>query len=196
VGYTTSEGQWLPLARSNAIRLPSSFDTASTVLVTPDNTPTPAQTEAALLDQADGAFPVPTSPPALVLGSAALAAGLGAVAASSQAGDDDQSTVEASKFNVGQTDLSTEALADVDANLPDLPEGYGESHIVLMPRDPQWGYAYWDVPNDYKEELRRQGGERLALRLCDVTDIDLQAQRPHSLQQFECDELARSRLPR
>jgi hypothetical protein len=82
-------------------------------------------------------------------------------------------------------------LASVDEGLADLPGGYGESRIVLMPRDPQWAYAYWDVPQDHKEMLRRQGGAKLALRFYDVTDMDLTYQAPHSLQQYECDEMAR-----
>jgi hypothetical protein len=87
--------------------------------------------------------------------------------------------------------LAVEALATVDEGLSDLPSGYGESRIVLMPRDPQWAYAYWDIPHTQKDELRRQGGSRLALRFYDVTDIDFSRQSPHSLQQYECDELAR-----
>jgi uncharacterized protein len=102
-----------------------------------------------------------------------------------------QAEVEAAKFDVGQTDLTVVSLAVVDEALPDLPVGYGDSRIVLMPRDPQWAYAYWDIPNSHKEELRQQGGIRLALRFYDVTDINLDYQRPHSLQQYECDELAR-----
>jgi hypothetical protein len=102
-----------------------------------------------------------------------------------------QEEVEAAKFDVGQTDRTGGSLATVDEGLPDLPSGYGESRIVLMPRDPQWAYVYWDVPNDHKEHLRSQGGSRLALRLYDVTDINVDYQRPHSLQQYECDELAR-----
>ncbi|WP_204152257.1 DUF4912 domain-containing protein [Leptolyngbya sp. CCY15150] len=102
-----------------------------------------------------------------------------------------QEEVEAAKFDVGQTDRSVATLAVVDEGLEDLPSGYGESSIVLMPRDPQWAYAYWDVPNDQKEEMRRQGGIRLALRFYDVTALDMAVQRPHSLQQYECDELAR-----
>lgn len=102
-----------------------------------------------------------------------------------------QEEVEAAKFDVGQSDRTGGTLAEVDQGLGDLPSGYGESCIVLMPRDPQWAYAYWDVPNEYREELRRQGGIRLALRFYDVTDIDITQQRPHSLQQYECDELAR-----
>jgi hypothetical protein len=87
--------------------------------------------------------------------------------------------------------LSVEALASIDEGLADLPSGYGESRIVLMPRDPQWAYTYWDIPHTHKDELRRQGGSRLALRFYDVTGINLGSQTPHSLQQYECDEMAR-----
>jgi hypothetical protein len=59
-----------------------------------------------------------------------------------------------------------------------------------MPRDPQWAYVYWDTPHTHKEDLRRQGGERLALRLYDITDIDRNYQAPHGMQQCDCDELA------
>ncbi|MGF1520646.1 MAG: DUF4912 domain-containing protein, partial [Nodosilinea sp.] len=124
----------------------------------------------------------------MALGAEGLAAG----AASSLASTEDQSVVEASKFNVvgrptdGDLDLST-----IDDGLPPLPDGYGDSRIVLMARDPQWAYAYWDTPHTHKEELRRQGGEHLALRLYDVTGINLDHQAPHSLQQVACDEMAR-----
>ncbi|HEY9596470.1 MAG TPA: DUF4912 domain-containing protein [Cyanophyceae cyanobacterium] len=102
-----------------------------------------------------------------------------------------QSEVEAAKFELGQEDRTGGTLASVDEGLNDLPGGYGESRIVLMPRDPQWSYAYWDIPNDHKEELRRQGGQQLALRIYDVTDIDINYQAPHSVQEYPCDELAR-----
>ncbi len=108
-----------------------------------------------------------------------------------QAKPDTQEVVEAAKFDVGQADMTGGELANVDEGLEELPEGYGESRIVLLPRDPQWTYVYWDVPNTHKEEMRRQGGSRLALRFYDVTGISLDYQRPHSLQQYECDELAR-----
>ena len=102
-----------------------------------------------------------------------------------------QPEVEASKFELGQEDRTGGTLASVDEGLGDLPGGYGESRIVLMPRDPQWSYAYWDIPNDHKEDLRRQGGQQLALRIYDVTDINIDYQAPHSIQEYPCDELAR-----
>jgi Uncharacterized protein conserved in bacteria len=86
--------------------------------------------------------------------------------------------VEATKFNVG-----SQSLTKVDTGT-ELPQGYGVSRIVLMPRDPQWAYAYWDIPNDHKESLRQQGGQTLALRLYDPNS-------PHIVQEYNCDEFAR-----
>jgi uncharacterized protein len=102
-----------------------------------------------------------------------------------------QETVEAAKFELGQEDRTGGSLADVDAGLADLPAGYGDSRIVLLPRDPQWAYTYWDIPNEHKQELRKQGGQQLALRIYDVTDIDIEYQSPHSIQEYPADELAR-----
>ncbi|MEG3987769.1 DUF4912 domain-containing protein [Microcoleus sp. S28C3] len=102
-----------------------------------------------------------------------------------------QEAVEAAKFELGQEDRTGGSLSSVDEGLADLPNGYGESRVVLMPRDPEWAYTYWDIPNARKEELRRQGGQQLALRIYDVTDVNLDTQSPHSIQEYPCDELAR-----
>jgi hypothetical protein len=104
-----------------------------------------------------------------------------------------QEIVEASKFNVGseETEENLASLAEIDQTIGDLPTGYGESRIVLLPRDPQWAYVYWDVPSSQKDELRRQGGQQLALRLYDATDINLDYETPNNLQEYNSDELAR-----
>ena len=102
----------------------------------------------------------------------------------------EEQSVEASKFELGQDDKTGGPITSIDEALGDLPGGYGVSRIVLLPRDPQWAYAYWDLPNEHKEELRRQGGQQLALRLYDVTDLG-EGQSPHSVQEYLCDELAR-----
>ncbi len=103
-----------------------------------------------------------------------------------------QEAVEATKYDVGvpAAKLTMEELATVDEDLAELPDGYGKSTITLMPRDPQWAYVYWDVPNDHKNAMQQQGGQQLALRIYDVTSIDINHQRPHSLQEHACDELA------
>lgn len=121
-----------------------------------------------------------------------MAKGLAASAADSS-NSETQEIVEASKFNVGseETEENLEPLAAIDKSIGDLPSGYGESRIVLLPRDPQWAYVYWDVPNSQKEELRKQGGQQLALRLYDATDVNLDYQTPNNLQEYNSDELAR-----
>jgi phosphate transport system substrate-binding protein len=71
----------------------------------------------------------------------------------------------------------------------------GESRVVLKARSPQEVEAYWDIAPEQMQSLRQQGGNNLAIRLYDVTDIDLDTQSPHSVQQFDCDELThRQRL--
>jgi uncharacterized protein len=103
-----------------------------------------------------------------------------------------QEQVESTKYDVGVVSaFYNPALASVDQSLGDFPEGYGESRIVLMPRDPQWAYAYWDIPNAHKSELRSQGGQQLAVRIYDVSDINIEHQVPHSVQEYPCDEMAR-----
>ncbi|MBW4519612.1 MAG: DUF4912 domain-containing protein [Scytolyngbya sp. HA4215-MV1] len=175
IGYATPDGRWLALARSEHIRVASALTTEQADTVDADSTP---------------AMPSLTPPSLGEMATVAAIAGTAAVTAFSGK-NDDQSSVEATKFDVGQTNLTSESLASVDAGLADLPSGYGESRITLLPRDPRWAYAYWDVPNEHREELRRQGGQRLALRIYDVTDIEIAQQAPHSLQEYDCDELAR-----
>jgi hypothetical protein len=54
---------------------------------------------------------------------------------------------------------------------PDLPREYGVTRLVLMPRDPQWMHAYWEVaPYTWQEVERNFGPEvrslgRATLRL-------------------------------
>lgn len=103
----------------------------------------------------------------------------------------DQELVEAAKFDIGAKATYDPSLASVDEGLGDIPTGYGESRIVLMPRDPQWAYTYWDIPNEHRAQLRSQGGQQLALRIYDATDLDLNSQVPHSVQEYPCDEMAR-----
>jgi tetratricopeptide (TPR) repeat protein len=102
-----------------------------------------------------------------------------------------------------RTNLSTAPAAAAqsdeatEANQTDTPSA-SESNVattinrlVLVPRSPQRGLLYWEIPEAYKEAIRQRGGQRIALRLYDVTGLDLSYQTPHSVQQFECSETAR-----
>jgi phosphate transport system substrate-binding protein len=69
-----------------------------------------------------------------------------------------------------------------------------ESTISLNPRTPRWAYATWNVASNDREMLRTQGGSQLALRLYDVTNIDLSYQTPQLVQQYECEETIQKRF--
>jgi hypothetical protein len=207
IGYLTEDERWLMLARSNSIRIlaPVSQITTQPVAESPiqsDIQPILRQPVEQMIQMPEEPVPA-TSTSAFQSGISPdlselpvrplVDAGVfvGEFATPEIVGDRLQSEVEAARFDVGQSDLPSEMLASVDEGLPELPDGYDDSRIVLMPRDPYWAYAYWDVSNERKQELRHQGGIRLALRFYDVTDVDVSFQNPHSLQQYECDELAR-----
>jgi ABC-type phosphate transport system substrate-binding protein len=101
-----------------------------------------------------------------IAGGAAMAAGAAAAAGSAFSGDADFAPT-----------VSTSTT--------------GTNRIVLVPRDPHRAHVYWEIPNAYKEAIRQRGGEKLALRLYEVTGLDLSYQTPRSVQQFDCGELAR-----
>lgn len=49
------------------------------------------------------------------------------------------------------------------------PKTTQDSRIILVPRNSQDAYVYWEVPEDHRVELHRQGGKTPKLRLYDVT---------------------------
>ncbi len=97
--------------------------------------------------------------------------------------------VEASKFEVGQKNNISPKKTQIKPQRQDVWKDYHRNRIVLLPRDPQWAYAYWNVSQKSKEALKAQGGEQLALRIYDVSDIDLNYQSPHSVQEYICDDV-------
>ncbi|MEA5617684.1 substrate-binding domain-containing protein [Cronbergia sp. UHCC 0137] len=64
----------------------------------------------------------------------------------------------------------------------------GDSSIVFTPRTPKWAYVSWYVPETEKEVLQKQASILLAVRLYDVTDMDLSYEIPQLIQQYECEE--------
>jgi hypothetical protein len=58
-----------------------------------------------------------------------------------------------------------------------LPEGYGDTLIVLLPRDPQWIFAYWEISVKTRDEITKKYGANIfqkakpAIRVYDVTNV-------------------------
>ncbi|MEH2082550.1 MAG: DUF4912 domain-containing protein [Nostoc sp.] len=99
------------------------------------------------------------------------------------------STTDPTVENVALVSEAAVGLANVEAET--APE---ESSIVLTPRTPKWAYVSWHISKAQAEALRQQGGSQLAVRLYDVTGIDLNYQSPQLVQQYESEEVARDRF--
>ncbi len=70
--------------------------------------------------------------------------------------EDAQSQVVASKFASAETTVETAAPKP----RPSLPASYGESHLLLLVRDPQTLFAAWDVAPSTIEALKARLGRR------------------------------------
>jgi hypothetical protein len=86
-----------------------------------------------------------------------------------------QEEVEEAKYYLGPLP-APRAGAYVDREDGELPRAYGRDRIVLLPRDPWWVFAYWEVtPTTRITALRALGAEaegaREVLRVYDVTFI-------------------------
>jgi phosphate transport system substrate-binding protein len=68
-----------------------------------------------------------------------------------------------------------------------------ESSIAIAPRTAKWAYVSWNVSEQEKKSVQQEGVCQLALRLYDVTDIDLSYQTPTLVQQYECEEITHDR---
>jgi phosphate transport system substrate-binding protein len=103
-------------------------------------------------------------------------------------------TVDSSSSNGGTAWLTqTTGPAVVTAATPSWHTGMyhslapSHSRLFLVPYDAKNAYAYWEIAPREIEALQRQGGEKLMLRLYDITDIpDPERHISRSLQEFDC----------
>ncbi|QNP31000.1 DUF4912 domain-containing protein [Cylindrospermopsis curvispora] len=101
-----------------------------------------------------------------------------------------------------------ELVWDIEAPVPvintlDSPESPIENHknhipptsqigtgssIVFVPRSAKWAYVYWYISESDRQLAKQRGGSILAIRLYDVTNLDLSVQSPHLVKEYECEE--------
>jgi uncharacterized protein len=58
-----------------------------------------------------------------------------------------------------------------------LPSSYGQTEIVLVPRDPYWIYAYWEIDGSSIDALRKKIGDEVdrsatVMRLYEISFVD------------------------
>ncbi|BAY22569.1 hypothetical protein NIES2100_23320 [Calothrix sp. NIES-2100] len=68
-----------------------------------------------------------------------------------------------------------------------------EDSVNLRSHTPKWAYVSWLISDNQKQAIQ-DSSSRLALRLFDVTDMDLSYQSPHLVQEYECDTTAHDRF--
>jgi phosphate transport system substrate-binding protein len=215
LGYVTEDGRWLRLARSAHVHMPvmplsdranglspatgaatSGTTIASTTTAdapsaravpqTPLPSTTPETTSAGSTD--------PTELPSRIISDRAddrrkgtpgsmgdVARATGAVMAGGVA------AVGAGMAEAAHNRSSADRVDDRTGE-DDAGERDRQCRIILVPRTPNAAYAYWEVSENYKEELRQQGGQILMLRIHDATDIDIDYQPAHSTQDYLCDD--------
>ena len=69
------------------------------------------------------------------------------------------------------------------------------TRIIFTPRTPKWAYVSWYISDNdklkqainHQKRLQNQGLMTLAVRLYDVTNLDLSYQLPELVQQYECE---------
>nr|MCM0592383.1 DUF4912 domain-containing protein [Gloeotrichia echinulata DEX184] len=84
--------------------------------------------------------------------------------------------------------------AHLEEETADTLDANAQSSIILTPRTPKWAYASWEIADTEKAALRNAQISQLALRLYDITDIDLSYQSPHLVQQYEVEEITQDRF--
>jgi hypothetical protein len=64
------------------------------------------------------------------------------------------------------------------------------THVVFLPRDPQWAYCFWSISDADREKAREAGSTSLCLRVADVTGLAGDQSHPHALQELVVDNHA------
>lgn len=66
-----------------------------------------------------------------------------------------------------------ERIVETVPQITDLPTSYGDTKIVLLPRDPWWCFAYWEIGEQTKNEIKELYGENIqyVIRVYDVTNV-------------------------
>ena len=68
-----------------------------------------------------------------------------------------------------------------------------ESRITLVPRSADSAHAHWEVAPIHRQTLKHQGGQTMALRIHDATNLELDHQPAHSTQEYLCQETDQDR---
>lgn len=72
-----------------------------------------------------------------------------------------------------------------EAEASTVPED--NDRVVFLPRDPEWGYVFWEMSPETRKAAEEAGAQQLCLRVSDVTGLGEGAAHPHTLQEVPVD---------
>jgi phosphate transport system substrate-binding protein len=176
LGYETSDGRWLKLARSAATRVPA-----------PDAESRLVGAGEAISDGVDAALKAGSAAvsgldDALKAGGTAVAGGL------------DSALKAGAAAIMGGAAAAAGAAASVRAAVSGEKEhDTTVTRIVLTARSPKDAYVFWEISPQDRERVKRLGGKHFKLRVYEVTGMDMDYVPPHSVQEFDCPEYDQDR---
>ncbi|MEB3172682.1 MAG: DUF4912 domain-containing protein [Cyanobacteriota bacterium] len=91
-------------------------------------------------------------------------------------------------INLRQTRRS--GLGSIESGLAPAPRPEAETHVVFLPRDPQWAYVFWDISEADRNSAQAAGATQLCLRVADVTNLAPGSTHPHTMQEVVVDSHA------
>jgi phosphate transport system substrate-binding protein len=208
LGYVGTNQQWHSLAKSEAVRVPACVETSSQPLENPSPVASPAASALSRQDErpqvaatgpigelqnraADVANPLQhqesgvmsKAPDVAEIQKRGVAGLMGVTAAAGAAAAGVASKARSSlSLDAGTSQSMPGSGAGVRSDLG------AESRIILVPRDADSAYAYWEIAPAHRQQLKDQGGRTMALRIHDATNLELDYQAPHGTQEYVCRE--------
>ena len=85
---------------------------------------------------------------------------------------------------------SGDSLRNIEAGLAPAPRPAVDTHVVFLPRDPQWAYVFWEISDSDRDSAQAAGATQLCLRVADVTGLATGSAHPHTLQEVVVDSHA------
>jgi hypothetical protein len=112
------------------------------------------------------------------------------------------------KVKAGKGSLSPSPIRSTPPTGPkyffhsNVSDGYDESYMRALPRDPEWIFVYWEISKDARKDLLQKMGRaeyessKTILRLIDVAGYDYDGSNPRQYVDMEIDKFATSKYLR
>ena len=82
------------------------------------------------------------------------------------------------------------SAGSIESGLAPAPRPAVDTHVVFLPRDPQWAYVFWEISEADRSSAQAAGATQLCLRVADVTGLAGGSSHPHTMQEVVVDSHA------